>query len=78
VLHAARFVKIDRSTELQERQSSEHSPGRKAAGQLQPVSARARSIADQFLNAPTIIAAVDGNGMTRLTGIVSTTRDLGL
>jgi len=30
------------------------------------------------LNAPTIIAAVDGKGMTRLTGIVSTTRDLGL
>jgi hypothetical protein len=43
-----------------------------------PVSACARSIADQFLNAPTIIAAVDGKGMTRLTGIVSTTRDLGL
>jgi hypothetical protein len=43
-----------------------------------PVSTCARSIADQFLNAPTIIAAVDGKGMTRLTGIVSTTRDLGL
>ena len=68
---------VDRPNSRKGRVPSIVLAGRQLAN-FNPVSARARSTADQFLNAPTIIAAVDGKGMTRLTGIVSTTRALDL
>jgi hypothetical protein len=40
------------------KQSSEQVLAGRQLADFNPVSARARSIADQFLNAPTIIAAV--------------------